>query len=145
MKAMQKIIPVLLIAGSSFLFGGCATATDYDRSHLYVREDSHRLFGVYDYPRFLDRPCYFYRGRYYYGGQYRHGYYDYRGRRLRHGHYYHRGYRYRHPHYRESYRYRTCKYEAHHRRHPKIIKRRRGHLRRYLKHQWKQKRCYYER
>ena len=145
MKAMQKIIPVLLIAGSSFLFGGCATATDYDRSHLYVREDSHRLFGVYDYPRFLDRPCYFYRGRYYYGGHYRNGYYEYRGHRLYRGFYYSRGYGYHHPRYREGYRCRTYDQDIYPRRYRHIRKRRHKHLRRYINHPWKRTRCKYER
>ncbi|MDD3774637.1 MAG: hypothetical protein PHV08_01625 [Sulfurovaceae bacterium] len=51
--------------------------------------------GIYDHPRFHDRPYYFHNGRYYYGGEWRNGYYYYRGKRYYGGRYHHRydGYR----------------------------------------------------
>ncbi len=60
--------------------------------------------GIYDYPRYPDRPCYYYRNRYYYGGQYRRGVYYFRGNRLRHGRYYYRGYPLRHHSVRKYHR-----------------------------------------
>ena len=114
MKRTIKIPLLLGLLSTGFLFSGCVS---YPAHNGYYSPPvrSSVIIGVYDYPRYLDAPCYVYHNRYYYGGHYRNGYYYYRGRRLHRGHYYYRGYRYHHPRYRRHLKHdrRVYKKERH--------------------------------
>ena len=107
-KKKIKYISAMALLSSTLLFTGCVPYNNYEYGYNndYSRYGnpviSSTTIGIYDYPRYLDRPYYFYNDRYYYGGNYRNGYYYYRGHRYRHGHYYHRGYRYHHRRHREN-------------------------------------------
>lgn len=107
-KKKMKYIGAMALVSTTLLFTGCVPYNDYGYGYnngYYGYGNpviSSTYIGIYDYPRYLDRPYYFYNNRYYYGGYYRNGYYYYRGHRYRHGHYYHRGYRYHHRRHNEN-------------------------------------------
>jgi len=107
-KKKMKYLSVAALLSGTLLFTGCVPYNNYGYGYnngYYGYGNpviSSTTIGIYDYPRYLDRPYYFYNNRYYYGGNYRNGYYYYRGHRYRYGHYYHRGYRYHHRRHREN-------------------------------------------
>ena len=93
----RKTVIFLALTGSAVLFAGCVpNNVDPFQNNAYSQGRATVAYSVYDYPRYTQRPCYFYNSRYYYGGQYRDGAYYYRGNRLRGGEYYRSGYRYHH-------------------------------------------------
>ncbi len=106
MKTIRYITTITLLSSTLF-FTACVPYNDYatyNNSGYTSPVVSRTYIGIYDYPRYLDRPYYFYNNRYYYGGYYRNGYYYHRGYRYRHGHYYHRGYRYHHRRHNQNVR-----------------------------------------
>jgi len=106
-KRKIKYLGAIVLLSSIFFVTACVPYNDgysYNNSNYGYGTPiiSRTTIGIYDYPRYLDKPYYFYNNRYYYGGNYRNGYYYYQGHRYRHGHYYHRGYRYHHRRHREN-------------------------------------------
>lgn len=78
---MKKIL-LLTAALSGLFFTGC-TYTE----RVYV-EQPRPIISVFSYPRYTDRPYYFYNNMYYYGGRYSNGIYYYNGKAFRHGRYF---------------------------------------------------------
>ncbi|MDY0195910.1 MAG: hypothetical protein WC253_05515 [Sulfurovaceae bacterium] len=87
-KIQVKHLGAISIIASMLFFTGCTRTERALATGAVIGATAAVIIGSYNYPRYRDRPYYYYNDRYYYGGTYRDGYYYYQDRRLYGGRYY---------------------------------------------------------
>ena len=78
-------LAVIGIVSGMLFFSGC---TRSEQAFVTGAVVGAVVMGVFDHPRYRDRPYYYYNNQYYYGGRYQNGYYYYQDQRFNGGHYY---------------------------------------------------------